>query len=1003
MTRIPPVSLSVYRGLSSKGIGQGPGRPVTRGEQYLEASPQLARDADLLDAIRPWMTLDSDPADHKKLNDRLEAWSCFVQGNLQFVVRLVSAGTFGPRAAYFAHGRAWPLDAGPGFDPGLHIGRSEAFESPWRDDNPGQRVPEPAPALSGVDQIKAEPDAAALFLAHLLQSCVRRRPLVVLAPLSDFAMGAPLHSLLSFARGALPADLRQECRVRIYTRIPDSFLRSPGAALIAMPDDMQERVQSVRRDARIIDRQGRALSGEPLEAVALGYGRAVVERAVRIPAGLTRFGERFRYTGGLPGERDVRAIQITYNLAVALAGPAEDLGGLVQSYLPQIAHKLGPEVDWQQLITVEEWRAFPLEPVLDLLLMDSRELSPGMRELQKAAERAAALSRAVEQGVLDPSRVQTLLRDAPGSRLAAVAQELLRVSGLVEDKDRWGSVLKLLLEELRRLPIPPELASLLVQSLVRSDKGELRHSWLETLASQLVEHQDLLQALSVDALLKLAGHLEMQGEMERICEVVDIHMSRDLQPTTDALTRTGWWTAWRKMSRLVAGNSEEKRRAAEAWLTSRSWTGEGAREAAREDWNRVMEDLPAGLPETGRRMPWSGEEGPRRLWPWIPPFEEDQLTDLAERAPDLVSLAELAEAVSDDRSQPDFEAPVYRYILQHSRFGSYFQQADALGWLLDIPRGGLPTLGLADSLRLWQMAGSRVERAFQARLTSIRHCLEKNQQAEEAIRGADNPKLWNVPKFVEALAAWMSQRGSVERIGQNLAEKIDRQIDAEPERRPKPVKQQLVRDLMAYNLKKAASLLDPDLPAEVEEENLLESVVDALATGAHNHACWRVLAETIESGPKGRHPLYAVAKRVRSETGERRAVLVRNGWSTFEAAARARPWLVFQRPDQADLPVFDLAASLSEPGGLGNATLRVIFSTDPSQRKKIEWWSALLHGLLGWRRYSSLDCPEDRRDLAMALVVRLLDDLELQERQVFWSALARSAGKSEWDLLVGAQ
>jgi hypothetical protein len=997
-----PASLSVYRGQSRRGrIGEGPGRPVTQGEQYLDASRPIDQNADLLDAIRPWMSLDSDPSDHQKLGDRLESWSFFSWGDWQLVARLVSAGTYDRRAAYFAHGRLWPLASGPGFDPGLHIGRSEAFEAPWRDDNPGQRVREPAPALSGVDQIKAEPDVAALFLAHLLQSCVRRRPLVVLAPLSDFAVGAPLHSLLSFARGALPASLRKECRVRIYTRTPELFLRTPGAALIATPDDMQEQVRSVRRDAFIIDRQGRLLSGEPLEPVARDYGKAVVERATNIPAGLTLFGERFRYTGRLPGERDVRAIQITYNLAVALAGPPEDLGDLVQSYLPRIAHKLGPEVDWQQLVTVEEWRAFPLEPVLALLLMDSRELSPGMRELQKAAERAGALSRAVERGVLDPSRIQTLLQEAPSSRLAAVAQELLQVSRLVEDKERWGSVLELLLKMLHRLPIPPELASLLVQSLVSS--GELRHPWLETMASQLIEYQDLLQALGVNSLLKLAGRLEMWGEMERIFDFVDIHMSRDLQPTTDTLIRTGWWTAWRDRSRLMAGNTEENRRAAEAWLISRSWTEERAREATWEDWNRVMEDLPPGPSETGWRALWSGEEGPRRLWPWIPPFEEDQLASLAERSPDLVSLAELAEAVSKDSSPPDFEEPVYRFILQHSRFGVYFGQADALGWLLDGSRAGLPPLGLADSLWLWQMAGSRMELAFQARLDSVRHCLEKDQQAEEAIRAADNPKLWNVTRFVEALAVWMSRRGSVEEIGLVLAEKIDRQIEAEPERRPKTVKRQLVRDLMRHDLKKAASLLDPDLPGEVEEENLMESVVNALATGVHNDPCWRVLAEKIESGTKGRHPLLAVAERVRSEKGERRAALVRTGWRTFEAAARARPWLVHQRPEQGDLPVFDLAASLSEPGGLGNAALRVIFSADPSQRGKVEWWEALLGRLLGWRRCSPLDCPEDRRDVALALVVRLLDDLELAERQVFWSALARRAGKLEWDLLVGAQ
>ena len=129
---------------------------------------------------------------------------------------------------------------------------------------------------------------------------------------------------------------------------------------------------------------------------------------------------------------------------------------------------------------------------------------------------------------------------------------------------------------------------------------------------------------------------------------------------------------------------------------------------------------------------------------------------------------------------------------------------------------------------------------------------------------------------------------------------------------------------------------------------------------------------------------------------------MRSGWQTFEAAARAHPVLFHSK--QTDLPVFDLSASLSEPGGLGNATLRVIFSANPSQRSRLEWWEAVLDGLLSWRRYPSLDCPEDRRDVAMALVIRLLEQLQAQERQVFWSAFERKTGSlSESDLLVGAQ
>ncbi|HBL29422.1 MAG TPA: hypothetical protein DD490_21530, partial [Acidobacteria bacterium] len=751
-----PASLSVYRGQQAlRGrIGEGGGRLVAQGEQYLDAEPPLDRDADLLDAIRPWMSLDSDPVDHQVLADRLEAWSFFTCGDRQLVARLVSAGIYDRRAAYFAHGRLWPLPAGPGIDPGLHVGRSEAFEAPWRDDGPRRPVPEPAPAFLGVEPIKAEPEAASLFLGHLLQSAVRGRPLAVLAPLSDFAVGAPFHKLLSFARGSLPADLRQTTRVRIYTRTPELFLRDSGPALIAVPADMEERVKSFRRDALLIDRQGRALSGEPPDPAALEYARAVVRRAAKTPRSLTRFGERFRdrhprAAGELPGPRDVLAVPIIYNLADALAGSSEDRTGFVVDFLPQIGPKLGAVVDWQQLLSGEEWRTFPLDPVLELLLQDSQGMPPGMQEIQKAIERAERLKHAMERGEVDRFRVQTILQSAPPSRLAAVVREILQVPGLFEKDGPWGDVLARLLETLRRLRgLPPELAAALVQSLV--DEGKLRHSWLASLAPQWIEHEDLLKALGVDALLDLARFLEAEQSLRTVFAHVDVRMGADPRSTTDALIRTGWWTAWRRMSDLMIQEGEKKLQAAEAWLSSPLWTAGGARrEAKREDWTRVMDDLPASLYEAGRPAPWSGAEEPRRrLWPWIPPFEEEQIQDLAERVPDLPSLAGLADTLETTKDPGlDVGEAIWRFVLRKSRFHRHFASEDALGWLLETRPDGLPPLSLADSLRLWQMAGPRRNQAGRARLASVCHGLENDAQAREGILGADDPYLWDKPTF----------------------------------------------------------------------------------------------------------------------------------------------------------------------------------------------------------------------------------------------------------------
>jgi len=1167
MVHSAPNSLSVYRGQSRRGIGEGPEAPVAQGEQYLAASPALAKDADLLEAIRPWMSLDSDPEDHRRLSDRLEAWSCFRYRDLRFVVRLVSAGVYDRRAAYFSHGRTWPVEAGdPGFDPGLLLGRSEAFESPWRDDDPGQRVPEPFPALVRPDQIAAEPETAKLFLAHFLQSCARQRPLIVACPVAEFAAGAPLHALVSLARGALPADFRSQSRIRVYTRTPELFLREPGAALIVVPDEIAGRALGARREATLIDRRGKALAGETLQATALAYAEAVIERVLRIPDGLTLFTERLRdhrSRPGLPDEREVRAIQVTYNLAVALAGSPEERGDLLRSYLPRIANKLGTDLDWPRLITPEDWQAFPRETVLELLLMDSQSLSGGFRELHKAVEQSAlrlgwtvdtrlpnwwdagetwklrrlielasqrpplvsprataertislpirqiaalgpaepALAAELESGVLSrrngesedlgelagspgvlrillqatangalgPDWARAFLQKADVRRLSELFPEALRVSNFFHRDGPWQEVPLLLLDRLRRLALPREWApvileaglavspaanlpiylqladllarmdersglvgeerltarlwqelpwleeaedrELLVQAAFSQDwrclqpssladqQGQLRQSWMEAMAPRLVAYEDLLQALNVLTLLRLADHLEDQNDLERIFDHVDTHLSRNLQFTTDTLIREGWWGAWRRRSHL-AKQPARARQAAEAWLTSRSWAND-EREAALEDWKRVMDDLPGDLSAASLKTFWV-DGTPRRHWPWIPPFEEDQVKDLSEKGSDLIALADLAEALHADSAYLKLgDEPVHRYVLRHSRFKGE-QHLDALVWLLPpgLFQGKLPGLDLRRAFLLVKSAGPRVERAQQALLASILQCLKDDDQAPDAIRHAGAvPVFWKSPESLTALAAWMVQRGSVQSISKDLLALINDQVAGEPASYPKKERKNLVKQLTKQGYRNAARLLSPDLAREAEAETLVQSVLEAMTEGSRSHACWKELALALTpgalSGNDGSNPLSSLAAEIRQLPRESWRALGKHGWNTFEAAARDYPKLMGALPGEpASLPVFDLAASLSEPGGLGMAALWVVLSPANTYRAQRDWWEALLHGLSTWRRYSTTTgCPEDRRDVAFALLVQLLGSLAPGERQVFWAALKRHEEK----------
>ncbi len=379
-------SLSVYRGQSRIGEGEGPGKTVLHGEQYIRIDPVL-RDAELLETIRPWMTLDSDPADHQRLTDRLEAWSLFPAAGYLFVVRLVSAGIYDRRAAYFAHGRAWKLDSlTPPFDPALHLGRTEAFEFPWRDDRSSVPVPEVPPAVVRVEQVKAESQTAARFLAHLLEAVSESHPLIVAAPVADFASGSALHALVGLARAGLPRNLRRGCSVRVYSRFPELFLRHLCANLVVVPEEAATSAITARPMATLIDRQGKKIAGKEPSDRALEYAAAVVERAMAIPEGLPYFTERVRDRP----VSDARAIQITYNLAFAFSGPADRRTEFLRRYLPRAADRLGTGLPWNELIATDEWNAFPREALLDELLPDASVMTAGRRELLRAVEDGAS-------------------------------------------------------------------------------------------------------------------------------------------------------------------------------------------------------------------------------------------------------------------------------------------------------------------------------------------------------------------------------------------------------------------------------------------------------------------------------------------------------------------------------------------------------------------------------------------------------------------------------------
>ena len=1102
-----PNSLSVYRGQSRSGQGEGPGKMVLQGEQYIRVHQDLYN-ADLLEEIRPWMTLDSDPADHPRLNDQLESWSLFSTTQYLFVVRLVSAGTYDQlRAAYFAHGRAWRLAAlHPAFDPGLHLGRREAFDAPWRDEYPEHPRSEPWPTLVRPEQIEAESDTAARLMGHVLQASSDGYPLIVAAPLNDFISGGALHALISLARGGLPSVLRSKCRIRIYSRvIPDVFIRHLGANFVVVPEDTASAALAARPNATLLDRQGRRLAGKELAEPARDYAAAVVERAVAIPDGLPHFSERLR---DLSNHRDARTTQIAYNVAFAFAGTTERRAELLRRYMPRVADKFGPGLDWQRLITAGEWRDFPSDAVLDQLLIDPRDLSPGRTELLSAIEQAVQerglladlrlnewwnpddpgkvrrllellthnpplvsggaaaertaqiplarlvqtgpllgaldaewknnllpgraresadlaaaaqdpavfrlLSKAVSHGSLDPHWAHVYIRSAPPDKAAEAAETWLKDDRFF--REEWGTVPKSLLDQLRKSgQVPATLASLIIEAarklkpvedleiflrladvIARIDPSESENPLLPRLWQALprpvpARIQDYLEKIAFDpaweclrirrlelsTLLRFAASLQHDEGLEEVYAELDRRMALEPVTVSDMLTRTGWWFYWRRKSRLR--DVEILQRAAFAWMSSGWWSENGVRQATLEAWEEALKDLPASLSGADfQRL--RNPDTRRNLWPWIPPFEDDQVLAFAGRAQDLGGLAELADMTASDWSV-EGDTPSHVSLLSMSRWGSLLP-AGALAWLVN-ERGRPEILSIEDSGLLYREAGHRRSQAMHARIESVAALLETSP--EKALTAASEPSLWNERGFASKLAVWMARRETFDAAFWSAAERIHSSIQVEPAERPAGRSPELVRRLMDRGLEQAAQLLDPTRTGEIKRDSRTDRALKALLDCNPADSAWAALAGELagrkEDSPAPDHPLLFFAQWIESNAPRgQRNKLARHGWATFERAAAHNPAFLASLVvspvvrGATMLPLLRFAASMLGPGAIGNAALQLVFSAKPAFRLEVYWWRALFQAI---REYaSSSTSADDREDAAVALLFQHVQDPE---------------------------
>src|SRR6185436_10064646 len=216
----------------------------------------------------------------------------------------------------------------------------------------------------------------------------------------------------------------------------------------------------------------------------------------------------------------------------------------------------------------------------------------------------------------------------------------------------WADVPKLLLDRLRALdsglsvlaplldehvPVDPvenleiylRLADLLERVRERDDKNVLMERFWDALP-RLTSSREWLESLvfdprwrclrlaaiaDVDKLLELADGFRQDESFCRLYEELDTRMRQDEQTTTRALARKEWWYFWRCQSRLTDA----------AILQASAFHSFAAEEATLEAWKQALADLPPRISGEAFARLRNGNGRSGRPWPWIPPFEEEQL------------------------------------------------------------------------------------------------------------------------------------------------------------------------------------------------------------------------------------------------------------------------------------------------------------------------------------------------------------------------------------------
>ena len=591
----------VFRGQGTQGIGQGDGGHVARGEQFLSASSVVAQDRALLKAIRPWMTLDARDADHRAVEQELEAWSYVYVQRRPMVVRMVSNPLFQKydrRAAYFS--QAWI--GAPDDDLILSLGRATDFEPA------GDPDVAPAPSAALTAHSAAPPDlesevfaVAERLLAHFLDAIASNGTVVISAPIVAFRQRSPLPVAIGLAAATLPAPYRAEFPIRCFTRNPRLFA---SARAVALPEESLTDSFEVYPRRVVLNAMGESPHGVRPSGDAKAYAMVALRSARVMPAAVLRLsrdaGRHVRPPAPIPPSL-VEVAHLVSFLSYASTVPASSFDTFRQ-LVPQLPDRT--TLPLAALLTKKVWASASdsdLRWVLtttDLpdmvtgenaqddrsqlrsacipvaiargLQVQASALPSGPHRLDHAAwltshglmstSHLASLSSTVATGALPGGTglAQVLRAEAkeaeatglPWTRAddpQALARQLAIAPALLEDAVRWSDSGALSADWLgefadfadrpARLELAEQLFAAVAKSSTQRDSLLARAA---TLASRMVAESDPLGPSTLNAALGLARALPEGGSPHLVLDLLELLARAGARGVTGRSSLPGW-------------------------------------------------------------------------------------------------------------------------------------------------------------------------------------------------------------------------------------------------------------------------------------------------------------------------------------------------------------------------------------------------------------------------------------------------------------------------------